>query len=147
MKITIEEIANLQETEVIVKCKERSDNVQGIIASLRLYDKIITVKKEGNNYNLAPRQIYYFESVDDKTFCYAAKEVFETNYRLYELENMFIGSTFLRINRNVVLNANKIESFKATLNGRMEAKLLNGEIVEISRNYVPALKVLLGGNR
>lgn len=147
MKVTIEEIANLQETEVIVKCKDRSGSVEGIIATLRLFDNIITVKKDNHNFILTPQEIFYFESVEDKVFCYGEKEVFETNNRLYEIENYFANTTFLRINKYIVLNANKIESFKATINGRVEANLTNGEKVEISRNYVPALKIMLGGGR
>ncbi|NCA66494.1 MAG: LytTR family transcriptional regulator [Clostridia bacterium] len=147
MKITVEEIANITETEVIVKCKERCDNVNSIIATLRLFDNNITVKADGKGFLISAPDIFYFENVEDKVFCYTEKEVYETSYRLYELENIFGNSTFLRINKTIILNANKIKSFKAALNGRMEAKLFNGEMVEISRNYVPALKLMLGGNR
>ena len=58
----------------------------------------------------------------------------------------FSNSMFIRINKYNILNANKIKSFKSGLNGRMEAYLKNGEKVEISRNYSPALKLLLRGN-
>lgn len=147
MKITVEEISNITDTEIVIKCKEKSDNVESIIATLRLFDHNITAKRDDTRYIITAKDVYYFESVDNKVFCYTAKEVYETSYKLYEVETIFANTTFLRINKNIVLNANKIRSFKAALNGRMEAKLINGELVEISRNYVPALKLLLGGKR
>jgi DNA-binding LytR/AlgR family response regulator len=55
------------------------------------------------------------------------------------------GSTFVRVNRNTIVDAAKIRSFRSALNGRMEAHLQNGETVEVSRAYVSALKVMLGG--
>lgn len=145
MKVTVEEIANLSQTEVIIKCQKRSDKIDSLVASLRLFDKKLSVKREGRTYLVATQDIYYFECVDNKIFCNTEKEVYETNVRLYEVEKAFENTTFLRVNKYIVLNAAKIKSFKSALNGRMDAILLNGEKVEISRNYVPALKVILGG--
>ena len=64
---------------------------------------------------------------------------------MYEIETSFRGSPFLRVNKSMILNVTKIREFKSLLNGRMEAVLDNSERIEISRNYVPALKVMLGG--
>ncbi len=147
MRLSVEEISNLAETEVIVKCRERSGEVLGIVATLRLFENNIAAKKEGESFIIAPSEILYFESVNDRVFCYTERDTYETAYRLYELEERFLRSTFLRINKNIILNASKISCFSAALNGRMEARLINGEKVEISRNYVPALKLLLGGMR
>lgn len=147
MKIVVEEIVNINETEIIVKCKKRNDNVNSIVDTLRLFDRVITAKKGLETHMIRPHQIYYFDSVDDKVFCYTEREVYETIYKLYEIENALSRSTFLRVNKSVVVNVGKIESFKSSSNGRMVATLLNNEKIEISRNYVQALKVLLGGAR
>ena len=44
----------------------------------------------------------------------------------------------------MILNISKIRSVAPSVNGRFEAKLLNGESVIISRQYVPVLKKKLG---
>lgn len=147
MKIKVERILNLSETEVIIKCGETSGDAERIAASLRLLDRIITCRKDGETYAVPAADVFYFECVDDKIFCYTEKTVYETAYRLYELEAIFRNTLFLRVNKYAILNANKIVSFKSALNGRMEALLSNGERIEISRNYVPALKLLLGGKQ
>lgn len=145
MKIIIEEITNINETEIIVKCKERTDDIDNIVDTLKLFDKTISGKKDKETYIIKPADIFYFDSANDKVFCYTKDDVYETNYKLYEIEQIFQKSTYLRVNKNIVLNINKIKSFKSSFNGRIEATLLNGEMVEISRNYVPALKQKLGG--
>lgn len=147
MKITVEEIVNIKELEIVVKCNKRNDSVNTIVDTLRLFDRVISGKKEGKTYLIRPHEVLYFDSVDDKVYLYTDKDIYETPYKLYEMENALSRSTFLRVNKSVVLNVAKIQSFKSASNGRMEAMLSNGERIEISRNYVQALKVMLGGNR
>lgn len=83
--------------------------------------------------------IFYFESVDNKTFLYTADDVLEYKNRLLDAESS-LGENFIRSSRVVVLNWQKIASLKPMLNGRMEATLLNGEKQIISRQYVADLK-------
>jgi len=145
MKIAIEEIRNIEETEIIVKCKEVDEEVKRLIAQIQLMDTKIIAKKEDRSFALIPSEIYYFESIDNKVFAYMLKEVFEVQNKLYELEEILKNSTFLRVNKNTILNASKIHHFKSTMNGRMEATLKNKEVIIISRTYVSGLKMILGG--
>ena len=110
MKITVEEIANLKETEVVIKCLKRTNKVEAIVDTLRLFDRAINAKREGQTHLIRPHDVYYFDSVDDKVYCYTESEVYETSYRLYELENALTRSTFLRVNKSIILNIAKIES-------------------------------------
>jgi DNA-binding LytR/AlgR family response regulator len=96
-------------------------------------------------YQIPLNQIFYFDTADEKTFAYTKDKVYDINYRLYQLEDMFDESPFLRVNKNTILNIKKVKSFKSTINGRMEAKLINEERIKISRRYVPNLKKRLGG--
>lgn len=145
MKINIEENINLLEEEILIKCKKENERIQSIVSSIKLFDETITAKKEGRSYLIPLLDVYYFESVDDTVFCYTNNETYSTNFKLYEIEEVFKDSTLVRINKTMVVNIGKIVSFKAQLNGRMDAILQNKEKVEISRNYVPLLKEKLGG--
>ena len=144
MKIIVEEIANLDEMEIIVKCKKRTDNVDSIVDTLRLFSKVISAKRDEETYLIKVHDIFYFDSVDNKVFCYTENLVYETKYKLYELENALINTTFIRVNKSLIVNVEKIKSFKFSSNGKMVATLKNGEQISISRNYVSALKVVLG---
>lgn len=91
-----------------------------------------------------PRSVYYFESVDDRVFVYCESKVYEIKRKLYELEQQFENTDFLRISKSVIVNLSKISKLTPGFNGRFEALLDNGERTMISRQYVPSLKKKLG---
>ena len=100
--------------------------------------------KNGETFRIGLRDVYYIESVDNKTFICLQKGVFESKQRLYELEELTLGTKLFRCSKSMIVNIGKIRSVSASVNGRFEAKLLNGETVIISRQYVPELKKRLG---
>ena len=89
---------------------------------------------------LLPKDVYYFESVDNKVFAYCEKQVYEVRKKLYELESDLSGTDFLRISKSVIVDLSKIRNLSPSFNGRLEALLRNGEKIIISRQYIPALK-------
>lgn len=146
MKIRVVETPEMEEVEVIIKCKEKNEQTNDIERTLTYLNKVITGKMDGRSFTLTPNKIYYFDSVDNKVFAYTKTDLFEINLKLYQLEDILSDTPFIRINKNTILNTRKIKSFSSSINGRMEATLLNSEIVIISRKYVPVLKQKLGGN-
>ena len=72
-------------------------------------------------------------------------QVYEVNYRLYQLEELLEHDPFLRVNKHTIVNLRKIKLFHSTIHVRMEAYLKNDERIQISRHYVPKLKEKLGG--
>ncbi|XMB72442.1 LytTR family DNA-binding domain-containing protein [Mycoplasmatota bacterium WC30] len=145
MKISVVESKEIEETEVIIKCKSKDNDILEIEKSLTYLNRIVTGKIAGRNYTLTPNQIYYFDSIDNKVFAYTKDQVYDINLKLYQLEDIFHNTPFIRINKSTVLNTRKIQSFSSSINGRMEAVLKNKERVIISRKYVPILRNMLGG--
>jgi DNA-binding LytR/AlgR family response regulator len=145
MKIRVEENKNIEETEVIIKCKNNDDEVKEIYKAIKYFDKKIVGKIDGRMFSLTPNKILYFESVDNKVFACTNEQTYDVNLKLYQLEEQLNDSPFLRINKNTIVNTNKIKSFKSTINGRMEALLISNERLKISRMYVPELKKMIGG--
>jgi len=147
MKIRVLETPEIEEIEVLIKCKTKNEQTQEIERTLTYLNKVITGKIDGRLFTLTPNKIYYFDSIDNKVFAYTKADVYEVSLKLYQLEDILSDTPFIRINKNTVLNTRKIKSFSASLNGRMEAALFNQEIVIISRKYVPILKRKLGGKK
>lgn len=143
-KITIEQIDPDKEEEIVIRCHTLSDEVNAIINKLRRSESILLGSKDGETFRIAVKDIYYIESVDNKTFICVQKDVFESKQKLYELEELTLGTKLFRCSKSMILNIGKIRSVSAAINGRFEAKLLNGEAVIISRQYVPKLKEKLG---
>lgn len=145
MKISVEELPDIEETEVIIRCPDKNEQVNELLRTLSFFNKLVKAKKDGRNYTLKPSQIYYFDAVDNKVFAYTKDDFFEVDFKLYQLEEIFEETPLIRINKHTILNIRKIKSFTTSINGRMEASLVNGERMIISRTYVPMLKQRLGG--
>ena len=115
-----------------------------MIYALKEGQEKITVLREGRFVQILPKDIYYFEAVDNKIFAYASEETYEIRRKLYELEQDFVHTDFLRISKSAIVNTSKIAYVKPIFNGRFEAKLKNGEKIIISRQYVAELKKKIG---
>lgn len=143
-KISITEIGNDQEEEVVIRCHEVNDEVLSIVQKLKKNDNIILGSSGSEVFRIPIKDIFYIESVDNKTFIYCQNQVFDTKARLYELEEKLAGTKMFRCSKAMILNLAKVRSVAPSMNGRFEARLTNGESVIISRQYVPNLKKRLG---
>ncbi len=146
MKIIIETPKDGDDDEIIIRCHELDDELMAFIARLKSGKSQITGYSDSIIRQLSPKEIYYFESVDNKVFAYCEKEVYEVKEKLYEIENRYSHSDFQRISKSVIVNVSLIEYISPMLGSRLEATLKNGERVIISRQYVPELKRKLGIN-
>lgn len=143
-KISITEIGKDQEEEVVIRCHEVNDEVLSIVQKLKKNDNIILGSSGSEVFRISVKDIFYIESVDNKTFIYCQNQVFDTKARLYELEEKLEGTKMFRCSKAMILNLAKVRSVAPSMNGRFEARLTNGESVIISRQYVPNLKKRLG---
>ena len=144
MKIIIETPNPGEEEEVIIRCQELDDDLLRLINRLKSGKARITGYQGSKLRQLLPKEIYYFESVDNKVFAYCEQEVFEVKEKLYEIEERFQQTDFQRISKSVIVNVSLIESIAPMLGSRLEATMQNREKVIISRQYVPELKKKLG---
>ncbi|MBQ2537811.1 MAG: LytTR family transcriptional regulator [Ruminococcus sp.] len=128
-----------------IRCHEISDEVREIVAFVKSRQGQLTGTADGRMYEIAVSDIFYIESVDNKTFIYCKNREYETKQKLYELEEILREKHFLRVSKSVLLNLMKVSSIKPALNSRFTAVLFSGEQVIISRKYVPELKKALKG--
>ena len=144
IKITIVDPSPDEEDEIIVKCRYIDDDITLLLNQLKNGSSQMNFLKNNKIVFVEKKDIFYFESVDDKVFAYTMEEVYESKFKLYELEQFLSTKTFFRANKAVIVNLNKIQSLSPAFGGRFEALLKNGYRIIISRNYVPKLKELLG---
>lgn len=128
-----------------IRCHEISDEVREIVAFVKSRQGQLTGTADDRMYEIAVSDIFYIESVDNKTFIYCKNREYETKQKLYELEEILREKHFLRVSKSVLLNLMKVSSIKPALNSRFTAVLFSGEQVIISRKYVPVLKKALKG--
>ncbi|MBE6059714.1 MAG: LytTR family transcriptional regulator [Clostridium sulfidigenes] len=140
MKIIINEIEDIEDVEIVINCKTIDENVTRIISKLKALEEKITGNKDGKIFILDTNEIFYFESVDKKTFIYMDKEVFQTHLRLYELEERLKNTDFFRASKSTIINLRKVKNIVPMFGGRIEILLDNDEKLVVSRQYVPILK-------
>ena len=143
MRLIMKENPNMREPEVTIEYKELTSDVKKVSDYVRTVDKIITCKKENEEYSVPINEIYYLESVDKKGFIYTESEVYRTVQRLVELEKMLSGASFVRVSRSVVINVDKLKGIKNLPNSKLEAILVNDERVCVNRNYLNDIRDVL----
>ena len=132
--------------EVVVKTQEEEGVVLKYIrmtkdfAEIRDYcthqgETIMGYTHEREAVCLRLEDILYFEAVGELVFAYLEKDVYEVRSRLYQLEERLGQKNLRRASKSVLLNVERIVSVRPALNGRLLAKMENGEEVMISRNY------------
>lgn len=144
MKIIIEDIGPDDEESIVIRSREIDESILWLINRLKVTRDKLTVSQGEKILQIGPEEIFYFEAVNNKVFLYSEKNMYETRLKLYELEQRYAGTDFLRVSKSVILNLSKVENFYPLFNGRFEALMQNGERIVISRKYVPLLKNKLG---
>jgi len=146
MKININVDEQLSDIEVNINCGELTEDVERIIAAIRMISKQLVVKNTqlGEDVILDAKDIAYAEAIDRKCFVYTENNVFETSYKLYELEAFFSGMKFCRISKSCLVNLKFISSIKTEMNHRLRLTLKNKEAIIVSRQYAEDIKEQLG---
>ena len=145
MELQIRQIGAGEREMVLICCRTVTEEVREIAAFVRSRQGSLSGTREAKQYEIPVSELFYIESVDGKTFLYTREQVYETPYRIYELEELLRPKHFLRVSKAMLLNLMKIRSIQPALNGRLSAVLQSGEEVIISRSYVKDLKSALKG--
>lgn len=140
INIKIIESEEYEDIQIIIKCSKVDEQIKSIVEKIEQSKMTLSGEKEGRIYALDTDSVYYIESVDNKTFIYTEKEVFENNLKLYELVEHLKDTSFIRVSKHLIVNIDYIQSVRARINGKFEASLANGELVIVNRHYVKAFK-------
>lgn len=144
MKIEIDINEKYQDTEVVVKAPRLTREIEKMVSLMRMMDMQIAVKKDDETYLLDAGEILYVEAVDRSTFIYTEDSTYESEWKLYEIEQQLGEKDFIRISKQSIINLKKVKSLKADLNRKIRVTLQNGEQIIVSRMYSDELRKRLG---
>lgn len=144
MKIEINIDENATDVSVKITCNQMTEQITKLITTLTMMNKQLAVKKEDETYLLEVADIIYIEAVERKCFVYTKSDVYESDLKLYEMEQQLEQFGFFRISKSVLLKLTCIQSLKADINRRIKITLTNGEKIMVSRQYAEELKKKLG---
>ena len=134
---------DLTEDRIDFYYRDKNAEVCEILNYLRKHRQRLSGKIEGRERIFSLNDVFYFESVDKKTFAYLAEEVVRVDVRLQGLEAAYFEAGFVRVNKATVLNVFKIRSLKPELNMRVMAVLDNGERIQVNRSYKAKFNLFL----
>ena len=146
MKIRIEIEDSLEEDEIVIRCRELNNDIarlQTMVSKAAFSSRKFSVDKGGKQYYLALDEILFFETEGKKVYVHTIDDMYQTKYKLYELEDM-LPSSFMRISKSTVLNTNCIYSISWNLTSSSPVEFQNTyKKVYVSRFYYKLLKAKL----
>ena len=144
MKITINIDETAKDLHISLSCGELTPEIEKVLATLRMLNKQLTVTKNNEIFLLDAADVIYIETVDRKCFVYTSQSVYESDFKLYELEQQLGQYGFFRVSKSCLIHLKAVKSLKSDINRRIKVTLSNGEQLIASRQYAEELKEKLG---
>jgi len=142
LKIEIHE--GFPDVEVMINCPQETDEIRKMAVMLQGFDEKLPGIKDNYTHMIDRQDVFYFEAVDKRYFIYTEKDIYETQLRLYEIEDSLSEVGFFRSSKSQIINISKIASLCPDFDGRIEVVMKNGEKLIVSRQYSKLLKERLG---
>lgn len=117
MKIKIEIDESLSEDEVLIRCRgltEQVTEIQKAVSEVVNTSKRFVFYRGNTEYYLALEEILFFETDGDGINAHTRDNIYQTKYKLYELEDLLPGC-FMRISKSSIVNTNHIYSISRNL--------------------------------
>lgn len=142
MKIQVEIDNNLTEDEVIIRCRGLTEQVarvqQAVCDAVHVAEKF-PLYRGSTEYYIPLEEILFFQTEGNGISAHTRDEIYETQYKLYELEDMLPGS-FMRVSKSTILNTNHIYSINRNLTASsLVAFQHTHKQVYVSRSYYKPL--------
>lgn len=145
MQVEIRIDSTVREPKVIVVTDRMTDEVNEIVRKISETEPTMLAGfREDTVTVLDPEEIYRIYAANGKVFAVTAKAEYSLRMRLYEVEERFRGSSFVRISNSEIINLKAVRSFDLSLAGTIRVALKNGEAAYVSRRYVAKIKEALG---
>ena len=119
MKIKIEIDEGLPEDEVLIRCRgltEQIADVQKAVSEVINTSQKFVFYRGNTEYYLTLDEILFFETDSDGINAHTRDNIYQTKYKLYELEELLPGS-FMRISKSAIsrnLTASSVVAFADT---------------------------------
>lgn len=150
MRVIIEADEGIEEETVVIKCKrldERILRIQQVLAEQAGNGLTILLHKNDKEYYMPLDKILFFETENKEIRAHTKNDIYETKYKLYELEELLPGY-FMRISKSAIVNVNHIYSITKNLTASSIVEFSDcHKQVYVSRNYYKALVERLAEKR
>ncbi|WGX76775.1 LytTR family DNA-binding domain-containing protein [Paraclostridium bifermentans] len=141
MKIDIDIDKRYEEIQVILRSNEMNDETIEILEKLKTTkNKYILGKSDKKVYIVDIKDIYFFYSENQKVFVETKDFRYEVDERLYEIEENFKNTSFIRVSKFSIVNLKKVKNIDMSFSGNLTINFINGKKESISRRYISKIK-------
>jgi len=141
MDIKLDQCETQNDIEVIIKYPPDKDKTaKRVVSLLNSVDiEIPCVDNDGIKI-INALDIYYIESVDDKTIVHCEKDNYILKMRLYKINEILKNVGFLQINKYCIINFRMLEKINTLANSHLEAILKNDKHLYVTRKYLAIIR-------
>jgi DNA-binding LytR/AlgR family response regulator len=126
---------NLDENYLELHYDEIDSETAAVLERLRPALKYIEGNVDGKRLTLPLTDMFYFETVDRKTFGYTRDICIEVKETLQSIIDEYENAGFVRISKSSIVNLYKIKRLQGDLNMRTMIYLKNDECLVMNRGY------------
>lgn len=150
MRVIIEVDDGIEEEVITIKCKkldERILRIQQTLTEQTSHGMTILLHKQEKEYYMPLESILFFETENKEIRAHTKSDIYETQYKLYELEELLPGY-FMRISKSAIVNLNHIYSITKNITASSLVEFSDcHKVVYVSRNYYKTLVERLAEKR
>ena len=144
MRYVVNQISS-GEDELILNYKQINPEVDAVLAFMDKNQKRLKGRIDGEYILFSPEEILYIEKVDEKTFAYTLDKVIQLDISLSGAEIILAEGSFFRCSKSMIVNVKKVERLKSLPSNRIDATIMGGEHIIISRTYASEFRRFLKG--
>jgi DNA-binding LytR/AlgR family response regulator len=143
LEIVIDERAKVP--RIVIYTAELSDEVRQLSEQLKgRNEKRILGYREEDVVLLEPDAVYCFFTQGQTVQARTRHGTMRVKHRIYELEALLAGTSFIRVSNSELVNFRCVRSFELSLNGTIGLRMADGTYAYVSRRNVRAIKDYLG---
>jgi DNA-binding LytR/AlgR family response regulator len=140
MILKLEQNAAKNDIEILITYPVKNKIVERIVSLIKSVDTQIECYSDDIVKLVNVSDIYYIESVDNKTIVFCEKGNYQIRKRLYQVYDELADNGFVQISKYCIMNINKLEEIKTLANSHLEAVLSNGKCLYVTRKYLANIK-------
>lgn len=150
MRVKIEIDTGLEEPEVVIRCAGLDDaivNLQNLITKQGGGKRCMQLYRGETAYYVPVENIYFFETEGKVIHAHTAGDIFETSFKLYELEEQ-LPAGFMRISKSTIANLDYVYSITRNLTASSVIEFSgSSKKTLVSRNFYKAVVERLASRR
>ena len=141
MKVRIEIDDDLEQTEIVIRTKQLSPEIETLQGFLSQSDKPpLTFYKGDSEYFLSLETLLFFETDGSKLLAHTKDKTYDVKRKLYELEE-YLPAYFCRIAKSTIVNVRAVYSLDKSFSGTSRIRFYDThKQVHVSRDYYHLLK-------